>query len=146
MRRLLAVLRDSDDELSRTPQPSLLRLDALAEQLHAAGLRIDLDVSGDPDGVPPGVDLSGYRIVQEALTNIVRHADAAQACVQVRFRDSDLEICVTNDGAARHPDRGDGHGLLGIRERVAVVGGQMDAGPRPDGGFRVRARLPYAVP
>ena len=146
MRRLLALLRDSDEELSRSPQPSLARLDALAEQLRASGLPVDLEVSGDPRGVPPGVDSSGYRIVQEALTNVLRHAEHARALVQVRFRENDLEICVTNDGAARHLHPGNGHGLLGIRERVAVVGGEVEAGPRPEGGFRVQARLPYAIP
>jgi signal transduction histidine kinase len=145
MRRLLGLLRQDDEQLARSPQPSLARLDALAEHVRAAGLPVELRVDGERVELPPGVDLSAYRIVQEALTNALKHAGRARAVVRVAYGPDVLEVEVTDDGAgaASGNGAGGGHGLLGIRERVALVGGELDAGPLPGGGFVVRARLPY---
>ena len=143
MRRLLGMLRDDDEEQSRAPQPSLERLEALAEEMRASGLPVELEVEGAPNGIPPGIDVSGYRIVQEALTNVLKHAGPAVAHVGVRFSSDAVEIDVVDDGRGGPTAPGTGNGLLGIRERVAVVGGELEAGPRPDGGFAVHARLPY---
>lgn len=153
MRRLLAVLRDTEDEPGvdhrRAPQPSLANLGLLVEQVAAAGLVVDLEVQGTPTHVPPGVDLSAYRIVQEALTNVLRHSGSATARLCVRYAPDELEVVVRDNGAgARAPSgvgAGSGHGLIGIRERVAVVGGEVTAGPCTGGGFQVRARIPYFV-
>jgi signal transduction histidine kinase len=143
MRRLLGMLRDDDEEKSRAPQPSLERLPALADEMRASGLPIELHVEGVPNGIPPGVDVSGYRIVQEALTNVLKHAGPAVARVDVRFSADAVEIDVVDDGRGGLTAPGTGNGLLGIRERVAVVGGEIDAGPRREGGFAIHARLPY---
>ena len=147
MRRLLGMLRDDDEERSRAPQPSLERVEALAEEMRASGLPVELGVKGEPNGIPPGIDVSGYRIVQEALTNVLRHAGPAIARVDVRYEPDAVEIDVVDDGrggsTGTGTGTGTGNGLLGIRERVAVVGGELEAGPCPDGGFAVRARLPY---
>jgi signal transduction histidine kinase len=143
MRRLLGMLRDNDEERSRAPQPSLERLPALADEMRASGLPVELHVEGAPNGIPPGIDVSGYRIVQEALTNVLKHAGPAIAHVDVRFSADAVEIDVVDDGRGSLTGSGTGNGLLGIKERVAVVGGEIDAGPQPDGGFAVHARLPY---
>jgi signal transduction histidine kinase len=153
MRRLLAVLRDTEDDAGGglTPQPSLSRLDDLVEQVRSSGLPVDLELSGAPGVVPPGVDLSAYRIIQEALTNVIKHAGpTAQARVQVTYRPDQVVVAVRDDGrlAASSDDgrrTGEGRGLINIRERVAVVGGTVEAGPGPDGGFLVCARLPYSA-
>lgn len=142
MRRLLGMLRD-DDGQSRAPQPSLERLETLADEMRAAGLPVELEVEGTPNGIPPGVDVSGYRIVQEALTNVLKHAGPTVAHVGVRFSPDAVAIDVVDDGRGAVTGPGTGNGLLGIKERVAVVGGEVDAGPRPDGGFAIHARLPY---
>ena len=104
-----------------------------------------LEVSGDCAGVPPGVDLSAYRIIQEALTNVLKHAGPATASVTISYGDEDLDLVVTDDGVVGSNGNSRGHGLVGIRERVAVVGGQVNAGPGESGGFVVRAHLPYSV-
>jgi signal transduction histidine kinase len=146
MRRLLALLRDTDDGSPHNPPPSLAGLDALAGQLRASGLEVDVDVRGSPADVPPGVDLSAYRIVQESLTNVLKHSSGARAEVSVRYGDDEVEVSISSNGTAGAPERsGTGQGLIGMRERVAVVGGQLEAGPTPDGSFLVRARLPYEV-
>ncbi len=146
MRRLLSLLRDSEDGPHTGPQPSLSRLDSLVDQVRGSGLPVELAVRGVSEHVPPGVDLSGYRIVQEALTNVLKHAGPdAHARVEVTYGQQDLDISVADDGAAPLGGDGRGHGLIGIRERVAVVGGHVDAGPGQAGGFVVHARLPYAV-
>ena len=144
MRRLLGALRADDEQLALAPQPSLSRLDALADEVTRAGLPVELRVEGEPAALPPGVDVSAFRIVQEALTNALRHAGPARALVLVRYGDGELEIEVADDGLGSANGTGGGHGLVGIRERVAVYGGDFDAGRRPDGGYAVRARLPYA--
>lgn len=149
MRRLLAVLRDTDGPADgrAAPQPSLANLDGLVSQVRAAGLPVEVEVVGEPAVVPPGVDLSAYRIVQEALTNVIKHAGAgARARVHVAYSPDDLEVTITDDGTGRTTATdGGGHGLAGIRERVAVVGGRVHAGPAPAGGFVVAAHLPYAL-
>jgi signal transduction histidine kinase len=153
MRRLLSLLRDADADDGgkggrEEPQPSLDRLEALVGQVREAGLPVDLDIVGDPVPVPPGVDLSAYRIVQEALTNVLKHAGPrAHARVEVRYGADELDVSVRSTSPTPAPaaDGHRGHGLLGIRERVAVVGGDVEAGP-VEGGYVVRARLPYGVP
>jgi signal transduction histidine kinase len=148
MRRLLGLLR-ADDDLSFAPQPTLRRLDQLAGELRASGLPVELTVAGEPGELPPGVDVSAYRIVQEALTNALKHAGPARAHVRVEFEDDAVVVEVSDDGlgtAGNGSVTGSGgHGLVGMRERVAIVGGVVDAGPRPQGGYAVRARLPYAA-
>jgi signal transduction histidine kinase len=141
MRRLLGLLRRTDEELARTPRASMRRLGDLVEQVRQAGLPVALQVEGDPAQLPAGVDLSGYRIVQEALTNTLRHAGPAQARVVVQCAAEYVQIEVSDDGSG--PNGGDpGHGLAGIRERVSLYGGELRAGPRPGGGYEVFARLP----
>jgi signal transduction histidine kinase len=146
MRRLLGLLRSTDEADGRAePQPSLDRLDQLVEKVRSSGLPVEVAVSGDPLPVPPGLDLSAYRIVQEALTNVLKHAGPdARARVELVYGPDDLEVAVTNSGTAATPEPAGGHGLLGIRERVSVAGGSVEAGPS-DGGFVVRARLPYLL-
>jgi signal transduction histidine kinase len=142
MRRLLGMLRRDDEEIALAPQPSLRYLDALAAQVREAGLPVDLSVEGEPTELPPGVDLSAYRIVQEALTNALKHAGPATARVVVRYRENDLELEIADTGAGASARDGEGHGLAGMRERVSLYGGKIETGPRDGGGFAVRARLP----
>jgi signal transduction histidine kinase len=150
MRRLLAVLRDTEGDPSTAPQPSLARLDSLLEDVRRSGLDVRLDATGGDRDVPPGVDLSAYRIVQEALTNVLKHAGPASAVVRLDYGADALRVAVTDDGAGAGTngaarDLEGGHGLIGIRERVAVVGGEVTAGPADGGGFEINARLPYSV-
>lgn len=144
LRRLLGVLRDSGEGAARLPQPGLAALTELVEQVRATGIDVTLRRDGLPDGIPPGVDLAAFRIVQEALTNTLKHAGPAAATVTVRYLDDAVEVAVEDDGrgaAAAASDAG-GHGLVGMRERVGLYGGSFTAGPRPGGGYRIRARLP----
>ena len=128
---------------SRRPAPGLDLLPALVESSQAAGLPVDVVVSGDARPLPPAVDAAAFRIVQESLTNVIRHAGATRATVAVRHGEAGVEIEVTDDGRGANGDGdGGGHGLAGMRERVALLGGDLDAGTRPSGGFRVRATLP----
>jgi signal transduction histidine kinase len=143
MRRLLGMLREDDPNAGRAPQPSLARLDALADDLRSSGLPVEVEVNGETVELAPGVDLAAYRIVQEALTNTLKHAGPAVAHVHVHFGASAVELTIEDDGAGNGKGSGSGNGLVGIRERVAVVGGTLDAGALPDGGFRVHALLPY---
>lgn len=147
MRRLLAVLRDTEDERpdGHAPQPTLENVEKLIAQMRDSGMDVDLEVDGQAVDVPPGVDLSGYRIVQEALTNVTRHAVGANVRVSLQYQPDALTIAVRDSGGTPGAGEGSGHGLLGIRERVAVVGGELEAGPAPDGGFELRARMPYAL-
>jgi signal transduction histidine kinase len=151
LRRLLGVLRQEGEPLgSLAPVPGLADLDTLLAELAKAGLAVRLRVEGTASPLPAGVDLSAYRIVQEALTNVVKHAGPASAQVTVGYHDQDITVEVTDDGRGSTPPTGDGqarvgHGLIGMRERVAAFGGDLEAGPRPGGGFRVAARLPFAV-
>jgi len=142
MRRLLGILRGDDERAALAPQPSIARIDALAEQVRTAGLPVDVRVEGEPRPLSPGVDLAAYRVVQEALTNALKHAGAARACVDLRYRDTALELAIVDDGRAPANGAGAGHGIVGMRERVSLYGGELRAGPRRDGGFEVRATLP----
>ncbi|WP_339134119.1 histidine kinase [Streptomyces sp. f51] len=127
------------------PQPGLGQLDALAERVRAAGTPVRLTVSLPPGPLPPGVELTAYRVVQEALTNTIKHAAGAEAAVLIGFSGSWLELEVTDTGAVRDspPVDGNGRGLIGLRERLAVYGGKLTAGPAPTGGYRVTARVPW---
>ena len=144
MRRLLGLLRESEDQLALAPQPSLVRIDDLVEQVRDAGLPVELAIEGEPSELPPGIDLSAYRIVQEALTNALKHAGPATARVTLRYGEDSLELEIADDGSGSAAGNGGGHGLVGIKERVAMLGGEVEAGGRVAGGYTVRARLPYA--
>ena len=141
MRRLLGILRGDEHETRLAPQPGIADLDALVEHVRAAGLPVDVVVEGEPKRLPPGIDLAAYRVVQEALTNALKHAGAARAQVSIRYGVTALELAVTNNGQVRENGRG-GHGLVGMRERVTLYGGTFEAGPRRGGGYAVRASLP----
>jgi signal transduction histidine kinase len=145
MRRLLGMLRRSDDELALAPQPSLRHLGDLVEQVREAGMPVELRIEGEERPVAPGVDLSAYRIVQEALTNALKHAGPATARVTVRYGERELDIEIADDGAGANGDApAGGHGLVGMRERVALFGGDLATGGQSGGGYTVRARLPLA--
>ena len=146
MRRLLGVLRRSDEEMALAPQPSLAQLHALVAGVRDAGLPVELAIVGDPVTLPPGVDLSAYRIVQEALTNALKHAGPARARVVVRYGLDAVELEVSDDGPGVPGAPGTGHGLVGMRERVALYGGELQAGRGREGGWALRARLPLGVP
>jgi len=143
--RLLGLLREDGAEIGLAPQPRLADLDALVEQMRVAGLPVELRLEGRPRPLPIGVDLSVYRIAQEALTNALKHAGCARTELVLRYLDTDVEIEVIDDGAGSTNGHRGGHGLIGMRERVAVFGGTLEAGRRPEGGFGVRARLPLAT-
>jgi len=142
LRRLLGVLRAGGAQAALTPQPGLAELEALVEQARAAGLPVELAVEGEPRTLPRGLELAAYRIVQESLTNARKHAGPAHARVLVRFGHEALELSITDDGSPRPNDNSGGHGLVGMRERAALYGGDLEAGPGAQGGFRVAARLP----
>jgi signal transduction histidine kinase len=144
MRRLLAAMRREGDEAELTPQPGLDRLDSLLDEVSRAGLPVELHVDGTPFPLPRGIDLSAYRIVQEGLTNALKHAHASDADVTVRYRPDELEIEVRDNGQGSATNGGLGHGLIGIRERVMIYGGKMTAGTAVDGGFVLTTRLPLA--
>lgn len=143
-RSILGVLRQVDEDAPRAPAPSLARLDDLVSRSMAAGLSVTVEVDGKARPLPAGTDLAGYRIVQEALTNVTRHSQATRARVRVAYRDNEIVVDIDDDGpSASTPSTvGTGSGVAGMRERAAAIGGELMAGPRPDGGFRVTARLP----
>jgi signal transduction histidine kinase len=143
MRRLLSVLRDDNANGAAllTPARSLADLDSLVDTAGASGLQVELTRQGEPVALPAGAELAAFRIVQEALTNVCRHARASTASVVVRYRPSEVLVEVTDDGVGGDP-AGDGHGIVGMRERAALYGGDVEAGPRPGGGFCVLARIP----
>ena len=155
MRRLLSQLRSTEGLTEQAPAPSLQDVPALVDELRAAGLPVDLRVEGEASQRHPGVELSAYRLVQESLTNVMKHAGTpTQVTVTVKYLPSDLSVEITDDGrglasrptpaAAGTTDATSrGHGLIGMRERVAVWGGELSTGPRPGGGYRVRAIFPY---
>ncbi len=148
MRRSLGVLRRTDADAPLAPQPGMDGLGALVAQARDSGLEVELVTEGEPAPLPAGVDLSAYRIVQEALTNTLKHAGPVRARVAVRYAGDELELEITDDGAPGPPRaqavNGDGQGLLGMRERVALYGGDLHTDHRPEGGFVVRASLPLA--
>jgi signal transduction histidine kinase len=142
-RRLLGMLRRNGDHEELEPQPSVDQIEFLVEQVERAGLPVTLGIEGERVALPPGVDLCAYRIVQEGLTNVLKHAGPARAEVLLRYAGQALDVEVRDDG--RGPAEGSvtpGHGLIGMRERVAVCGGRLDTGPRAGGGFEIRAHLP----
>jgi signal transduction histidine kinase len=145
MRRLLGVLRRADDGLALAPQPGLRDLESLIAHVREAGLPVDLHLEGEPVVLPPGIDLSAYRIVQEALTNALKHAGGARAEVTVRYETGAVELEIRDNGDGSGVGGGTGHGLIGMRERVAVWGGRLDAGRPAGGGWSVRARLPVGT-
>lgn len=150
MRRLLGVLRTADATGEYVPQPSVEELPDLLEQVRTAGLPVEFSSTGEPRELPRGVELTVYRIVQEALTNVRKHGGpGASARVAVDFGDRDLNVLIEDDGRGATDEKlaqggadGLGHGLIGMRERIGMVSGSLDAGPRPGGGFRIRAVLP----
>jgi signal transduction histidine kinase len=144
LRRLLGVLRAPDEPAELEPQPRLADVQQLAEELAARGLPVTVHAEGEPRELPAGVDLTAYRVVQEALTNVVKHAGAARAEVSIRYAVDALEIAVLDDGRGANGHSDAGHGLAGMRERVAMVGGTLRTGPRDRGGYEVIASLPLA--
>lgn len=144
MRRMVGVLRRPEEAPALAPQPSLEHLEKLVEHAREAGLPVELRVEGEAVQLPVGVDLTAYRLVQEGLTNALKHSQATRAEVLVNYSDGQIEVVVSDDGRGIGSDDGGGHGLVGMRERVSVYGGELDAGPRPGGGYRLRARLPVA--
>jgi signal transduction histidine kinase len=144
MRRLLGAMRDDSDEVSFMPQPGLDGLDSLLDEVTRAGLPVELHVDGEPFPLPRGVDLSAYRIVQEGLTNALKHAHATTANVTVRYAFDELQIEVRDNGVGSSTTDGLGHGLVGVRERVKIYGGEMSAGAANGGGFVLTTRLPLS--
>jgi len=142
MRILLGVLRERGADEPFAPQPGLAELDALAERVRSAGLPVEVVVEGRPRTLAAGLDLAAYRIVQEALTNVLKHAREAQAGVTVRYTDTALELEVVDNGSGNGAGGGTGNGLVGMQERVAMYGGQLEMGRRHEGGWVLRARLP----
>ncbi|MEP6813621.1 MAG: histidine kinase [Actinomycetota bacterium] len=146
MRRMVGVLRRPEEAPALVPQPSLEHLEKLVEHAREAGLPVALRIEGEAVQLPVGVDLTAYRLVQEGLTNALKHSQATRAEVLVHYSDGQIELVVSDDGRGIGSDDGvgGGHGLVGMRERVSVYGGELDAGPRPEGGYRLRAILPVA--
>jgi signal transduction histidine kinase len=143
MRRLLGMMHHGEEEAGRAPQPTLRELDSLIARSRAAGLPVTLVVEGAPQPLPPGKDLAAYRVVQEALTNAIKHAGAAPTSVTVRWEPSCLELeIVDRGGKAMNGSNGSGHGLVGMEERMRLYDGSLRAGPAAGGGFEVVARLP----
>ncbi len=147
MERMLGILRGVDEQgEALSPQPGIDQVDSLAARVSEAGLPVEVSVDGIPTPLPPSIDLSAYRIIQEALTNALKHAGPAHASVTIRHGPDSLELEITDDGAGLSGERaGDdegARGLIGMRERVALFGGELSVGPMPEGGFRVHARLP----
>jgi signal transduction histidine kinase len=145
LQHLLGVLAAGDDRPELEPAPGLGDLDALVERVGGAGLVVELHLDGDVRPLPRGLDLTAYRIVQEALTNVLKHAGTARAEVRIRYANDGLGIEVTDAGRSPAGATGSGRGLVGMRERVAAYGGELETGPRTEGGYAVRARLPLAV-
>jgi signal transduction histidine kinase len=148
LRRLLGLLRRTDDPMALAPQPGLAQLDDLLTPVRDAGIQVDLDVSGERLPLPPGLDLTAYRIVQEALTNVLKHADARSVRVRIAFARNQLDLRVSDDGsgAGSLSSADPGHGLVGMRERVSVFGGTVTAGTTDGGGgWTVHARLPVSA-
>ena len=144
IRRVLGLVRAGEPSASYAPTPGLADLPGLVDEMAGAGLQVDLSVADAAAGLPPGVELAAYRIVQEALTNSLRHAGAHRATVRVDVAGGNLRVVVSADGAGQNgARRPGGHGLVGMRERVAVYGGTLEVGPAPGGGFRVDAAIPF---
>ena len=145
MRRMVGVIRRPEEGPALAPQPSLDHVNRLVEQAREAGLPVELLIQGDAIQLPAGVDLTAYRLVQEGLTNALKHAHATRAEVVVSYGDGEVEVIVKDDGRGVGNGDGGGHGLVGMRERVSVYGGELEAGPQPGGGYRLRAKLPLTA-
>ncbi|TML36865.1 MAG: sensor histidine kinase [Actinobacteria bacterium] len=145
-RRLLGMLRRKGASEDLEPQPSIDQIDLLVEQVARAGLQVKLEVEGEPGPLPAGVDLCAYRVVQEGLTNALKHAGPAQTEVVLRYAPRSFEVEIRDDGRGSSDLSGEGagHGLIGMRERVTLYGGELKAGPREGGGFEIHAHLPLA--
>jgi signal transduction histidine kinase len=143
LHRMLGVLRGPVGELALDPQPGVASLDALIDQVRRAGLPVELSVDGEPRRLPAGVDRSVYRIVQEGLTNTLKHAGAAHASVHLSYDGRAVELEVLDDGTGPSRGNGGGFGLVGMRERAELYGGVLESGARPGGGYALRARLPF---
>jgi signal transduction histidine kinase len=139
---MVGVLRRPEEAPALAPQPSLEHLDRLIEQVREAGLGVQVRIEGTPAQLPPGVDLTAYRLIQEGLTNALKHAQASRASVLVRYGDGEVELVVSDNGRGDGDAQAGGHGLIGMRERASVYGGELEAGPRAEGGYALRARLP----
>jgi len=146
MRALLGVLRSGDERGALAPQPGLAGLEQLVCGIRDAGLPVTLRIEGTPCPLPQALDLSAFRIVQEALTNTLKHAGPAQAQVTVRYQDRAVELEIADTGTSSPANRGTGHGLIGMRERAAMFGGELETTQAGSGGFTVRARLPLPTP
>jgi len=144
MRRMVGAMRQPDEAAELAPAPGLAQLDGLLDQVRGAGLAVVLHVDGEPFPLPEGIDLSAYRIVQEGLTNTLKHTGAGQVDVRIRYAPSELRIDVHDDGPGSNGGDGLGHGLAGVRERVAMFGGEVEAVNAEGGGFLLRTRLPLA--
>jgi signal transduction histidine kinase len=142
MRRLLGAMRSDGEHAEFAPQPGLDDLNALLDQVRRAGLSVHLHVDGEPVALPRALDLSAYRIVQEGLTNVLKHAHASEANVTVGYRSDELDIEIRDNGSGATPSNGHGHGLVGVRERVKIYGGEMSAGTASGGGFVLSTHLP----
>jgi len=144
---MLGILRPAESEGEPySPQPGLGQVDRLAEQFTDAGLPVEVSVAGEPQNLPPSLDLSAYRIVQEALTNTLKHAGPARARVAISYLSNQLEVDIVDDGKGFSDDREKltgGRGLIGMKERVSLFGGELEVGPDSNGGFRVHASLPF---
>jgi signal transduction histidine kinase len=141
LRRMLGILRGGADAVGLEPPPRLAHVDRLVEQVSRTGVHVELEVAGTPRSLAPGLELCAYRVVQEALTNVVKHAGGATAHVTISYGERDLQLEVTDDGAGPSNGQPGGHGLAGMRERVALFAGELETGPGRGGGFRVRAGL-----
>jgi signal transduction histidine kinase len=144
MRRLLGAMRREGDGVELGPQPSLDHIDSLLAGVERAGLPVRLHIEGERVRVPRSIDLSAYRIVQEGLTNALKHANASHADVTVRYAADEIGIEIRDDGDGGSAGDGLGHGLVGVRERVKIYGGEMTAGKAAEGGFVLHARLPLS--
>jgi signal transduction histidine kinase len=142
MRRLLGAMRRDGDQIDLAPQPGLDRVESLLDEVRRAGLPVELHIEGEPCRLPPAIDLSAYRIVQEGLTNALKHARAGHADVTLRYAPDEVQIVVRDDGRAVSPSSNSGYGLAGMQERVKIYGGEMSAGSENGGGFVLRTRLP----
>lgn len=143
MRQLVGILRQVGESPELAPQPSMAQLDGLLDHVRRAGVPVELWVSGEPSRLPPGLDISAYRIIQESLTNVLKHAGPAQALVSVRYGEDEIELEVVDDGRGPSTGTGAGHGLHGMRERVALHKGELEAGRATSGGYRVWAKIPF---
>jgi signal transduction histidine kinase len=146
MRQLVGLLREDDSEAPLEPQPGVADLERLIEDAKQSGLPVELEIHGRPTTLPSTLDLAAYRIVQEGLTNVRKHAGPAHARVSIRYQPDNLDIEIRDDGHATDGSRTAGHGLVGVRERVGLLGGRIDVGPDAAGGFVLHACIPFDPP